>query len=191
MTEQQKNFGELIADVNKILTDDAKKIGGLINFYKKNPINSPTEISMEIFDKVVPFTESYKDDTKIKKALCNQPGVYIFLMTSDCNVSEKFNSVYYGAPLKDATISKFKAGNILYVGKAKSILNRMGQHFNVANENNHTGSLKILSPERINLVDHFKVYAFCIKSDYKDYYDIIASAVESVLREGLKPLVGI
>lgn len=48
----------------------------------------------------------------------------------------------------------------------------MGQHFNVANENNHTGSLKILSSERKALIGHFTVYAFCIRPKYKAYYDL-------------------
>lgn len=191
MEEKQIKVDDLIAELNKVLIKDATSIEKLIKGYKQNPLASTSDISLEVFNKVVPFDKAPADVSDVHKALHAKCGVYIFLMTSDCNVSEKFNSVYYGAPLKDATISKFNAGNILYVGKAKSILSRMGQHFNVANENNHTGSLKILSSERKALIGHFTVYAFCIRPKYKAYYDLIAPTVERGLRGALKPLVGI
>ena len=191
MTEQKKTFGNLIAEVNKILTKDAKSICESIVGYKQEPIKTPSAIKLEVFDKVVPFNEVPQNDTEIKKALYSQRGVYIFLITSACARDKNFNSVYYGAKLNDTSISWFNPGDILYVGKAKSFLTRMNQHFSVASTYNHTGSLKILSPQREVLIGHFTVYAFCIKSDYKNYYDMIASAVESVLREELKPLVGI
>lgn len=191
MTEKQKTFDNLIADVNEILTNDAKKICELINSYKKNPIKAPTEIELEIFDKVVPFEKDPEDGTEFKKALSNRKGVYIFLITSFINIDGKFNRVYYGAKLNDINISSFNTGDILYVGKAKSFLRRMHQHFSAAKEDNKTGSLKILSKEREKLVGHFTIYAFCIKLKYKDFYDIIASTVEKEIRKELKPLVGV
>lgn len=190
MKETQMSFDELIAKLNEKLMEDSKKICGSINEYKNDPKSNPFEIKLEAFDKVVPFNNHPTDDTVIKKAKRGKAGIYIFLMTSAWERSKDFNYVDFGAKLNDTKITIFNPGDILYVGKAKSFQTRMNQHFTAANKDNRTGSLKLLSPQRKDLIGHFTVYAFCIKTKYKKYYEIIAPTVESAIRERLKPIVG-
>lgn len=190
MEKKQMSFDELIAQLNERLIEDSKEICALIDECKNDPKSNPFEIKLESFDEVVPFNNHPTDDTVIKKAIRGKAGVYIFLMTSNYHRNLNFNDVPYGAKLKDDSVLDFKQGSILYVGRASSFSDRMSEHFSDTSESNHTGSLKIFSEPRKSLIGNFTVYAFCIKSKYKKYYEIIAPTVESAIRERLKPIVG-
>ena len=186
MDEKQK-----ITDILEKLVDALASEAEAIKNYILAPQN--TSFSSDVFDSPVIFDNdppknATNDNTY--KALRGKKGVYIFTVTAKVNVSKDFNKVNHGAQLKDTSKSSFKKGDILYVGKTKSFLTRMHQHFAVADTFNTTGALKLGSKQRKFLVGNLKIYAFPIKSDFVAYYDVIAAAVESKLHTILKPLVG-
>lgn len=128
--------------------------------------------------------------TPENKLLSSKKGIYVFIMTTNYQRTSKFNHVYYGAPLRDLTITTFSSGVILYLGTAKSILTRMHQHFATDNDYNRTGSLKLGSINRQSLLGSFMIYAFCIKEKYAKYYPLIGPTVEKYLHNNLSVLVG-
>ncbi len=182
------------AKISSILEELTKELGTEAETIKKYIFSTSSEpFSSDVFDSPVIFHEdppkSMPKD-KTYKALRGKKGVYIFTVTAKVDVSKDFNKVNHGAQLKDTSKSSFEKGDILYVGKTKSFLTRMHQHFAVADTFNTTGALKLGSKQRKFLVGNLKIYAFPIKSDFVAYYDVIAAAVESKLHTILKPLVG-
>ena len=186
MDEKQK-----ITDILEKLVDALASEAEAIKNYILAPQN--TSFSSDVFDSPVIFdNDPPKNATKDKtyKALRGKKGIYVFTLASDVTVTKDFNKVVYGAQLKDISSLSFKKGDILYLGKAKSFLTRMHQHFAIADTFNTTGALKLGSDPRKILIGNLKIYAFPIKNTLIDYYDVITAAVESKIHTILSPLVG-
>lgn len=184
------NFDDAIDELNKYLEDDAKAIVNYISNYKSNLPPSPINIKLNAFDEIIFFNRDPIKGTPENKLLSSKKGIYVFIMTTNYQRTSKFNHVYYGAPLRDLTITTFSSGVILYLGTAKSILTRMHQHFATDNDYNRTGSLKLGSINRQSLLGSFMIYAFCIKDKYAKYYPLIGPTVEKYLHNNLSVLVG-
>lgn len=188
--EHKMDFDDAIDELNKYLEDDAKEIVNYISNYKSILPPSPINIKLNAFDEIIFFNRDPIKGTPENKLLSSKKGIYVFIMTTNYQRTSKFNHVYYGAPLRDLTITTFSSGVILYLGTAKSILTRMHQHFATDNDYNRTGSLKLGSINRQSLLGSFMIYAFCIKDKYAKYYPLIGPTVEKYLHNNLSVLVG-
>lgn len=180
----KRTFSDILTDLLQVFENEANNIS---NFTSSN-----SSFSSDVFDSPVIFYNDPPKTTKapLYKSLYAEKGVYIFVISNSVTVSKDFNKVEYGAPLNNTSNLSFNQGDILYIGKAKSFLTRMHQHFSDADSFNKTGSLKLNSTPRKDLIGNITIYAFPLKSDYKKYYDVIAPSVESLLHEKLSPLVG-
>ena len=182
------NIESILEQLNLILKKEAKLIQEQLLSKSNKNVNEST-----IFNAPIVF---YGDPPKNTKndatyaALRAKKGIYVFTLKKDVAITKDFNKVPYGAQLKDISKLNFSKGEILYVGKTKSFLTRMHQHFAEPSELNKTGSLKLGAEYRKALINNLTIYAFSLKKDYIKFYDIIASTVEAELHLILKPLVG-
>ena len=184
---ENKKITEMLEELVNALASEAEAVKNYILATQN------ASFSSEVFDSPIIFNnEPPKNAPKDKtyKALRGKKGIYVFTLDSNVTVTKDFNKVVYGAQLKDISNLSFKKGDILYLGKAKSFLTRMHQHFAVADTFNTTGALKLGSESRKILIGKLKIYAFPIKNNLIEYYDVITAAVESKLHIILSPLVG-
>ncbi len=184
----ERKIESVLKELNIMLKNEANIIKEQIFPNPNKNIKTSTIFNAPIVFDDDPPKNSKKDATY--KALRAKKGIYAFILKTDVNITKDFNKVLYGAQLKDLSKLKFLKGEVLYVGKAKSFLTRMHQHFAEPSDFNKTGSLKLGSEYRKMLIDNITIYAFSLKTDYIKFYDIIAPTVESELHLILKPLVG-
>ena len=183
-------FEESLKALDAYLNADAQAIKDLLTQYRTNPITVKTAINLNAYDYVVPFSTDPIKGVQANKDLAAKNGNYVFVITKSVTRRKDFNNVWAGAPLKDSSVKVFNPNDILYLGTASKFLARMHQHFAKDYEYNRTGSLKLGSDERNNLLGNIIVYAFCIRKKYKDYYPFIGPKVEKYLHENLPVLVG-
>lgn len=184
------DFDKCLGELNQFLVGDAQAIMKAVNNSSSTAISNNFVLELNAFDKVIVFDNDPIKGTVSNKDLACKSGIYIFKMIKNYVRGKMFNDVNYGAPLNNHSITSFGVGDILYIGTAKSILKRMHQHFAVDSNYNRTGSLKLGSTNRSGILNHFLIYAFCIKNEYRKYYQIIGSAVEKSLHCNMAVLVG-
>lgn len=124
------------------------------------------------------------------RALWGKCGVYVFVVKTPVSLTadevRKWNNVR-GAKFKDYKKKDLRVADCLYVGSGDSIYRRMTDHFNATGES--TG-LKLASPNRKKVLNCVKVYAFPLRSKYRQYSSIIMREIEKGLHNTLNPVAG-
>lgn len=124
----------------------------------------------------------------------NNEGIYIFKVITQFNINDchDFNSADNSSQIS-YNISPYTCSidNPLYVGKSKKIKIRLRQHCNLGNDNS-TYSLKLQSEQRKGKIkdENVKIYSYELKEEFREYYIIICSTVESYLHKIYTPHIG-
>ena len=177
-------FNSALKVMKKELRQEVKKIIDYIE-------SSSKSFKSGLFDSAYEF----RTEKELEKlSLRAKRGVYVFLMTNQVTLADKFNWTKCGSTLNDDN-KVINKNEILYLGKSKSIKTRLKQHF--SNTESSPNSLKLNTELRKNLLGNFVVYLFTMDDEYKsvpskrnEAENIILGSVEDLLHEDLEPRVG-
>lgn len=149
------------------------------------------------------YTSSVFDDPVIFKpeqdrphALWGKRGVYAFKVIDEVKIEHNqvlaWNNVGY-AGFNDYFLSEIHSGEYLYIGSCagqgngSSLYTRMNHHLT---DNHEPSALKLGHPDRCFIRDKVEIYAFPIKTVYRQYYRIILTSIEKRMHELLRPKAG-
>lgn len=179
------DFTKSLDSIKDIIETESLKV---VDFIK----NPSTTYAKGLFDEV----KKCKTIDELEKLdLYGRRGVYVFVISSDIELHDKFNWTRGGSALNKPTKRKLKKNDILYVGKSKSVKARIREH--LTGFESSTGSLKLNTEYRKSLLDVVEIYLFLLDPIYKSTdkkkniaENIILGSVEDILHYKLEPKVG-
>lgn len=179
------DFIKSLDSIKDIIQTESIKIIDFIN-------NPSTKYIKGLFNDV----KKCKTNGELEKLDLNgRRGVYVFVLSSDVELHDKFNWTRGGSTLNKPTKRKLKSKDILYVGKSKSLKGRIREH--LTGVESSTGSLKLNTEYRKSLLDVVEIYLFLLDPIYKSTdkkkniaENIILGSVEDILHDELEPKVG-
>jgi len=184
------SFQSTIERLDQFITADAAAIKTKIEEFKHSEPPLVSSFDSYAFDTIIKLSKDPEKGTQEYKALSRKSGIYIFMIKTPCETNKNLNDVRLGAPFADRYQTHFEKNQILYIGSAQSLLNRMHAHFCKDTPYSKTGSLKLGSDNRKFLLGHVVVYAFCIRNEDRDYYPFFGRVTEKALHNKINCLAG-